>query len=258
MTSFITNYLSSGITSRKEQDNSPIAKQGAVSPISADYSLNMDKCVLKKIECSERDTKLVTQYKVGNLVFTLQAGYYELVRAGLDKLYTSQNISYTPILDKQGYESARTYRVTRKGNSRFTVNLYHTKCRILVNGANELEFINYDLTVITKYIDQNFSEECNTLNTLIRNTMYLMRNPKKSDTDNIESTEKPKCSVCNRNVHSRASQCSTCWKYVHYNCDKLDKDVIRDIVNPDNMYVYRCVKCSQHATLDENAIELTH
>ena len=49
-----------------------------LEPHYTSYSLNMKKAIVKKIVVSECDAVMFTEYKVGNLVFTLQTGYYEL------------------------------------------------------------------------------------------------------------------------------------------------------------------------------------
>ena len=182
-----------------------------------DYSLNKTKSAHKLIRSTEREFELVTEYKTGNIVFTLQLGLYEILKLAIHKLYTNhpsegREITYRPTIEKSNdLEVGCVYTVFDYGEKAYVVNLYHTTCKLVVNGKRELDFINDDVPLlyeITQSLKSFYGNDIiNVLNGLFRNNIFLMN---KDTEDKQDSSGKSRCIVCQKNVLSRAVQCHTC------------------------------------------------
>ena len=69
------------------------------------------------------------------------------MKVAIDKLYHNypdENIRCTTKIaeDKDNIEVSKHYKITLNGQKQFTVNLYHTTSKIMVNGHREIDFIN--------------------------------------------------------------------------------------------------------------------
>ena len=234
-----------------------------ISKHKVDYSLNKEKSVYKKVRACEREHMIVTEYKTGNIVMTVQGGLYEFLKGSLQKLYSNHPQSHKKVECKQileqsnNYETACTYTVFENDQKTYVVNLYHTRSRIVVNGKRELNFLNDDIPLLYKVLEslqdtygQNVISD---LNALIKRTLYTIN---KDTVEDQPDNGKCPCVVCKKNVRTNAVQCHTCHQWVHYNCDKMTPSTIRLVSEPDNIYLYRCNTC-QKAITDPGQI-ITH
>ena len=108
------------------------------------YRLNKNKAMMKKLEASNRsDPFIVTT--VGNtcdIVIQFQAGLYEVIRKAIYIYYTHfRSHKYDSCITILQENSSNlimqaTYKIHLKGggNSAYTINLYHTKSAMMVNG----------------------------------------------------------------------------------------------------------------------------
>ena len=234
-----------------------------LEPTKPPYSMDNKKAITKKIRASERDATIETEYKVGNIVMKFQAGYYEIFKLAIHKMFENHQdttISYEKrqTLDKNDLEVSYLYKVYKSKVKVFTINLYNTSCTVVINGTNELSFINDHLPVVQSIIEDlkhtYGSEMIDTLNTTIHNTLIKM-NVSDSDTKvNISA----KCPKCRQNVRTRAVQCQMCNLWVHYRCEKLHDNLIEVLEDPDNLYIYRCKMCTTMIKEKGEPTEKTH
>ena len=158
-------------------------------------------------------------------------------------------------VDKNGLEVSFFYKVYMGSDKLFTINMYNTKCKILVNGKNELTFINDHLpliqSLISKLESSYDSDMISALNTMLRNTLIKMNN-----FENKSTAPDSKCPICKQNVRSRAVQCEICNLWIHYKCEKLSDKIIHIIETPDNVYLFRCKQCTDQS--EYRAIEYEH
>ena len=125
----------------------------------ANYTLNETKTIHKKREACDRDNYTITHHDFcATVVFNTVA--FEVFRKNLTMFY-DRNQKYSTTLDEVKDQTARTTQDTFKVHDRtrrnsphiYTINLYRTTCRVMVNGPHHLHFINYDLPGITDTID---------------------------------------------------------------------------------------------------------
>ena len=134
---------------------------------------------------------------------------------------------------------AQTIKVT----SEYTLNLYHTTSSIMVNGKQELNFINTDLPQFFTH-EENNQDEIQTLNAQIRKTIQELTEP----TEN----ENPECRKCERQCKSNCVLCQECQHWVHFHCEHIpQKD--RDRIKCKGI-IYKCSLCQSKHTEDK-AIE---
>ena len=204
------------------------------------------------IRCCERDCELVTEYKTGNMVLTLQAGLYAIIKPAIHQLYThhpleGREVQYKPIVDRNNYQTGCVYTIKQEGEKIYVVNMYHTKCRIMINGKQELSFFNDDIPPLLEIVhtlrDFYGKDLIDILNQPVKNTLFLINK------DTTEDQKSIACVVCGRNVRSRAVQCHTCHRWVHYNCDNIAPEILNTISIPGNMYLYRCNTCQRSMSL---------
>lgn len=124
------------------------------------------------------------------------------------------------------------------------VNLYITKCSILVNGRGAVNFIHRDIKNLQEIIKNT---TVNGLSVDIQQLETLLNDMKKNTKQNQQATEtqlneqNEKCVKCNRSCKTRAVLCKNN-HWVHFHCEKLSVSEIEQIES--NMKeVYTCSKC---------------
>ena len=246
----------------KTHDQARTKTQVHLLPTKPHYSMDKQKAIAKKISASERETTIETEYKVGNIVLTFQAGHFEIFKMALIQLYNSYpdpDVSFEKqqTLDGNDLEVSFLYKVYKNHEKMFTVNIYNTKCRIVVNGNNELSFMNDHVPLLQSMIEtlKEFygNEIIDNLNSNIRSTLIKMNKCEKG-----KQTVDTKCPKCKHNVRSRAVQCQMCGLWVHYKCDKLSDDMIDILEDPDNLYIYRCKMCKESVKQNPIGYKNTH
>ena len=118
------------------------------------YNLNVDKAVTKKCKYTSRQNICVR--KKGGFILTLTTAHYEGARfAILDYLQKTDALSFTVSEMKESSSMCvqSNYTVFINGIKAYVVNLYHTNCKIMVNGAQVDRFINIDWPSIFETID---------------------------------------------------------------------------------------------------------
>lgn len=109
-----------------------------------DYTLNMSKAMKKKVTACNVEYKVRASNRGGNQIFEFSAAMYELYRNSLTQHFetlqshesTNMKIEYRDIIDKSNSCVESVVKVYNKDNSslKYTINLYHTKSKVMVNG----------------------------------------------------------------------------------------------------------------------------
>ena len=115
-----------------------------------DYTLNMSKAMKKKVKSCDVEYKVKSTNRGGNQIYNFSAAMYELYRTALlDHFETLQNhkatdmkIEYKDITDNADSCVETVIRVfdTAHISLKYTVNLYHTKSKMMVNGSEVNSF----------------------------------------------------------------------------------------------------------------------
>ena len=118
-----------------------------------DYELNCGKAMKKKAKACSVNYLVTGEEKGGNHVFSFSTAMYELYRNRLVEHFhgvennpnANINIKFKNILDKAGLtveSQIKVYQKTQNGCGRleYTINLYHTNNRIMVNGKQATQF----------------------------------------------------------------------------------------------------------------------
>ena len=126
----------------------------------------------------------------------------------------------------------------------YTVNLYHTTCKVLVNGKGRLEFLNKDLCRIQQLMPEN--SEAEKLNTCIKQALLQLQENKQTVAE---------CTKCKKACQTRAVVCFAKNHWVHFRCDQLTQKEIEAIENkPNNLYM--CKSCTHQLEKGGNLPEL--
>ena len=128
-----------------------------------DYSLNYDKALRKKAKACQAEYLVSSEVKRDNYIFSFSAAMYELYRENLARYFSMLNddssdikVTFKDICDKTGMVTESLLKVFQKiPNSKdelkYTINMYHTKSRVMVNGNQAIQF-NDEHSKITAYI----------------------------------------------------------------------------------------------------------
>ena len=146
---------------------------------SVNYNLDREKTVGKKLDAVNRTELYSANYTTvngKNLVLHCQAGLYELLRKAVLAyfLHFKSHVleCETTILQEKGsgLNVQATHRIRNMGggNVNYTVNLYHTKSSILVNGKGTDTFIDIDFPYIVDIINQSSPISPSLLNEQVR------------------------------------------------------------------------------------------
>ena len=129
-----------------------------------DYELNATKAMKGKLRACEVEYKVKATNRGGNQVIEFSAAMYELYRTSLvEHFETVQNtdslnlkIEYKDITDKSNLCVESIIKVSGKDDltPKYTINLYHTRSKVMVNGRDVKSF-NSEHLKITQYILSN-------------------------------------------------------------------------------------------------------
>ena len=143
---------------RTESDNHMLQK---------DYDINLVKTLKKKAEQCSRDIKVLEEQKGQNRVFQMSGGIYELYRHALVAYYETLQrdsncqvvVQIKPVKDKKGVIVETQIKVNYSKNGKntgppmYTVNLYHTRSSMMVNGREAHKFTGDHRAAIAKVLN---------------------------------------------------------------------------------------------------------
>ena len=107
--------------------------------------LNPDKCLRKKLQAAKRQ-KVEYASKGGGIVANLDEVSFELFRHTCTDFLNAPNVQIVRVdrdnaNDNKGNIMQYTYTVHLQNNVGYTMNLYLTKCLLLINGNATMTFI---------------------------------------------------------------------------------------------------------------------
>lgn len=108
------------------------------------YELNKTKAIDKKLQYTEREM-FTAEETAGGITVQLNTGMYELLKAVVHKYYSDETNQYDyqhiPVIDHRGSLVETKYKVAKGRSKLYTLNMYHTKCALLINGRNPRHFL---------------------------------------------------------------------------------------------------------------------
>ena len=125
------------------------------------YQLNRDKSLHKKLEATELSDLSVIQTR-GGLKIQMNCGMYELFRVAARNYYSSEtmgkNTTHTAVIDRDQNHVETKYRVVTSKSAHYTMNMYHTKSAMLINGKGTTQFIESDMPDILSSIEVSLAD----------------------------------------------------------------------------------------------------
>ena len=264
--------MTHGINTRTRLNN--VAPNVEIFERKKKYELNIGKSLEKKLIAAKRVKSVNYEFTSGGIVCEADAATYELFKMAALHLYTSYPeqkgiVDIIKNTDTTGQNiSIITIKVSNNNNQdrNYTLNLYNTTSRMLVNGKKIDIFIHDDLKKINGLIQEqlamNDNSDIKSLNDLLKTELQnLMDKMNKSNYQNVETNPVKStdinCIKCNRPCRSKASFCDVGQHWVHYNCEKLDVFEIQQLEN-DNSSVHQCKIClSQEIVISNIHPDLT-
>ena len=262
------------------------------------YVLNKNKALEKKLDACDRvDFSIKT--KGANVVIEFDTYNYELFRIVVGALYSEVNFIQTKVtspvmilssvkLDDDGHEVERSFKICHKnfrgevGRCKYTVNMYHTTCRALINGAARSLFVENDLPRIRHAMnslhsvtpqdtpdhlkaeliralseqgneDGRDNDQLNQDTTNHKNTRRRRGKMSKllpladpdvdaEPSDDVSKVKSVLCPSCNLSADTDTIECSNCLLWYHFECEAIN-DKIRKDHEKDPQLEYKCLKC---------------
>lgn len=266
-----------------------------------DYTLNMDKAIQKKIDACSLEFKVQSEQKGENFVFCFSTAMYELYRNALVEHFetmkneTQKNIKieYKDCSDKSGATVESQIRIFQKNGKKlkFTINMYHTKSKVMVNGKEAHRFSQEHFSITTRVLQ---SEDVNKLDKHIRNKLLddlnslmadepsagLNNNPNHDTvqtsslrppvqpvmgqsrgpldlSDNEDTGDVSPCPACEESVIVDGIFCDLCENWFHYHCENLSSGEIETLTCSDDPYHCQfCVFDSECRNFDSHCRDL--
>ena len=114
------------------------------------YSLNIEKSLKKKLECTKRSE---IQYTAtgGGITVELDAVSFELFTSAVELYCRNPNaiklFDFNKVIakDKGGRKVQYTFQIFDAPSLSYTINAYITKCSLLINGKNISKFLERDI-----------------------------------------------------------------------------------------------------------------
>ena len=186
----------------------------------------------------------------------LDAISFELFRHACDKLYSDNLADVSDVSsttkdmakDNKGNTVQETYVIKCNNDSHYSLNLYLTKCSLLVNGKATENFCNNHLPLLHN-IMQNTNIEgrkinIKEMNLILAEQLRIVLNSCQQVLQPSGSPAGDKCSKCKRTCKKRAALCEVGNHWIHYACDKLTKDEIYQLENSGTSnFNFNCKKC---------------
>lgn len=251
------------------RDHSPKNTIVKISQTKDDYDLNIDKLMKKKLQATKRPQHISYELSNGNVVFTADAVSFELTIIALAQLYKKYpiengTVNLNETFDVSGDNLTRqVYRISKTDGSSYTLNVYPTTCRLMLNGKNAKTFLETDMPQVHKIVEywcEVNSIDLKTFNELLAQSLsdFLA---KQETSDSVSSTRsnsslKPvsdsatekdneTCIGCKRRCKTKSVYCTKGSHWIHYKCDKLKPHEIEEIEkNEKQAQDYTCMNCS--------------
>ncbi|WAR14023.1 hypothetical protein MAR_004128 [Mya arenaria] len=258
----LTRQSSSQLLSKLNQSHKNVDTEVYTTIGGTNYDLNVDKALLKKLHAAKRTDNVKIEHTNGGIVMTADTATFELLKAATLVYYRKKDSSEVTIEQSTDRGGNNIVQFTIRVNNKYTLNIYNTTSRILVNGKQQNIFINEDLDQIYEVccsakID---GQRINTdkLNQIFIEEIQKMQNVKiqeNSDNSrpkcvkpNAKNNEDISCIKCQKNCLTRSVLCSTSEHWIHYRCAGLTEPDIRKIESDSNCN-FQCGLCTQVASI---------
>ena len=236
-----------------------------------DYNLNLEKALWKKLEAAHRVRQLEYESTGGGMVGVADAATFELLKEAALKFYSNYPCGKAEIkktTDKKGKNVVQfVIQVQTHNNESYTLNLYTTTSKMLLNGRDTQVFVEHDLPEI-HHIAQNVKFGGQALNLKALNELFIEQLNKllagstavhsestitnMKQIKNLEKEEDIQCLKCNRPCRKKASFCTSGEHWIHYNCEKLSPEEIQ--INENDLDgSYTCKMCRSESAPNEKA-----
>ena len=252
-----------------------------------EYALNLTKALKKKAEQCTYETKICEILKGGNRVFQMSAGIYELYKMSLMSHFETvmQNddcphvIQIKTVKDRQGKVVESQIRVNQRkasggpGSPKYTINLYHTRSSMMVNGREAELFTEAHKVAISHIINiknlDSIDEELHSILVCelekiqvgpISSTSLCKGVKEKSQSlelpppdgavvhqpeisnDNPNMSQQFLCLHCDQSAQMNVIECSSCTNWFHFACEGLSEDEFQSY-DDETDRDYICIGC---------------
>lgn len=249
-------------------------KQQQTVGMKTKYTLNTEKAILKKLSAARRVMDLTYRVTGGGLIGTADAATYELLKWAMIKYFEGDRaarVEHTS--DATGKPIVQTTIRWSEEEESYTINLYNTKTKFMINGRSVELFMKKHLPEIHKItnsainsersltdLNRKMEEQLNSLLRLIegqKNQGNENSDPHDSATTKHKPVCTPKmtikenitCLKCKKACRTKSTFCTKGKHWIHYNCEKLTKDEIKQI-EECNSDIYNCRICKQPKMID--------
>ncbi|KAH3892093.1 hypothetical protein DPMN_016205 [Dreissena polymorpha] len=211
------------------------------------YTLNVESALIKKLKAARRNILLEIHHKRGNLVIDADLATFELLKCAMLQYYSIRGPNRS-IDIKKVYDNKRIaiteYIICVLGNDctehSYTLNIYPTTSRCLVNGKGMQGFIDAGLPKLQSML-QDAQSTCG-------NSFEYINRTLQSEIEKAlnKNSEKPSdtCRGCNKKCKSRSTLCTYGNHWIHYRCENLTEFEISYNEDKDNKNKqYKCKLC---------------
>ncbi|CAC5378670.1 unnamed protein product [Mytilus coruscus] len=128
------------------------------------YTLNITKALYKKLEATKRNLSIEYKHTAGGIVLTADAVTFELLRlATLNYLENLPEIkgqtNIRKITDKSQTTIVQHIIKVAMNSTSYTINIYNTTSRLLINGTDANQFLANDINSIHEIILKGLQEQ---------------------------------------------------------------------------------------------------
>ena len=165
-----------------------------VSVTNRKFSANKQKAIKKKVDAANRKEPNTVVLHDDCLVMRCQAGLYEVIRRSMHLYFMHRRkLGFHCTIDLHREQSAdrlvveSTYRISKDNKALYTVNLYHTKSSMLVNGGQWQQFLDQDWPEIVELINSVPSVNHAMINTQILQQLNTIQGEMKDRSRQIQN-----------------------------------------------------------------------
>ena len=248
--------------STRARISTQIYTSSKTQPVYQNYVLNEKRAVQKLADSTLRTDNISVHFKHGNVILELSAGAFLIFIDSLDEHFRHKtNLSVSPTTK---YDKSKTKLVERSVSvalaakpkqQLYRVNIYHTTCRIEVNGQQVSMFINElkEIGEIMKHkpnmaqLNDLIREKCQEFLDLKANENRVIIQPINytAESVNVNKQDQNKCPKCKKQCQTRSVWCTAGLHWIHYTCDKLKKNAVDALESNQEDATYTCSLCSE-------------
>ena len=239
--------------------------------IKTDYNLNVEKALWKKLEAAQRVRHLEYEATGGGMVGVADAATFELLKEAAFKFYSNYPYGQAEIkktADKNRKHVVQViFQVQTQDEESYTLNMYTTTSKMLVNGKNVQVFLERDLAE-NYHIVQNvefggkalnlkmFNELLiGQLNSLLSGSTAVDSDTTSANLKQIKSSDNKddiQCLKCNKPCRKRNTFCTEGSHWIHYHCEKLSSEEIKKLLITVVKQAQRVVICVRYVSRSNN------